>query len=53
MWQCEYRKTHSGFCEQEQATGRDVCYYHAKVVDGLIEADEAAAILDTPTISYS
>jgi len=51
MWQCTYSRTHSGFCEQEKSRGREVCYYHSKVVDGLIEADEAAAILDTPTIS--
>ena len=51
MWQCEYSKTYSGFCEQEKTAGRSQCYYHAKVVDDLITADEAAAILDTPTIS--
>lgn len=58
---CDYTKTVSGKCEQrpvaerfrhsESVLYKSPCYYHDKVAAGLIEADEAAALTDLPTIS--
>lgn len=47
---CEYTKTVAGHCNQQALRNNDVCYYHNKVREGLIETDEMAAIYDLPTI---
>jgi hypothetical protein len=51
-WKCTYTRTYNGHCEQARARNNDTyCHYHQKVVDGLIEVDEQAAIRDLPAIS--
>jgi len=52
VWQCEYTRTVRGDCEQQKARGDRYCYYHQKVTNGLIEADETASLYDMPTISF-
>ena len=50
-WNCTYTRTISGSCDQQKSRGREQCYYHVKVVDKLIEADEESALREMPTIS--
>lgn len=47
---CAYTKTLAGHCSIESMRSSDYCYYHQKVVDGLIETDEQNAVLDLPTL---
>lgn len=47
---CIYDKTISGICPQHRTRNSAFCFYHAKVVKGLIETDEKMALLELPTI---
>lgn len=49
-WNCTYSKTVSGNCDQAKTCSSDYCYYHDKVVEGHIEADEENALRDMPAI---
>lgn len=46
---CTYSKTVSGKCPQ-YVFDSETCYYHTKVVSGLIETDERRVLMDSPTI---
>lgn len=47
---CIYSKTVSGLCPQPRTRESAFCYYHYKVVKGLIETDEKMALLELPTM---
>lgn len=40
---CKYTRTYTGYCEQMAQKHFDCCYYHGKVVVGLIEPDPLLA----------
>lgn len=49
-WKCEYTRTISGKCEQQREKGQDTCYYHTRVREGLVDADEVQSLKDSSTI---
>lgn len=48
---CGYNKTYNGKCEQSVASGNKFCYYHKKVIAGLIESDPVLSMRQSQTIS--
>lgn len=46
---CIYDKTVMGNCPQQALPGNTVCYYHDKVLAGLIETAEDEVMRDMPT----
>lgn len=40
---CKHTRTYTGYCEQMSEKHSDYCYYHGKVVMGLIEPDPLLA----------
>ena len=50
-WQCEYTKTYTGLCEQQKESGKSVCYFHAKVLEGLLESDPNSVMMEMATIT--
>jgi hypothetical protein len=53
VWRCTYDKTYNGTCDQQRQVGKETCYYHTKVVAGLIEVDEDNVMLEMPAISLA
>jgi hypothetical protein len=47
---CNYDKTISGSCPQQVLRGT-YCYYHTKVTDGIIDADEHLSLMESQTIA--
>lgn len=36
---CTFSKTYTGTCDQRSVDSSEYCYYHNKVISGLIESD--------------
>lgn len=58
MQYCDYTRTISGKCSQPPVSAafrhtpdRTACYYHDRVLAGVIETDEAQSLLDMPVIA--
>jgi hypothetical protein len=50
---CKFTKTYNGRCEQSAGAGKDYCYYHSKVLAGIIESDPILSLRQSQTIINS
>lgn len=50
---CSYNKTYNGKCEQSAYLGEEHCYYHKKVIAGLIDSDAVLSLRRSQTIAKS
>lgn len=48
---CQYTKTYNGRCEQSTTSGNDYCYYHRKVMAGIIDSDPLLSLRQSQTIT--
>jgi hypothetical protein len=50
---CKFTKTYNGRCEQTVMFGKDYCYYHSKVLAGIIDSDPLLSLRQSQTITNS
>lgn len=50
---CQFTKTYNGRCEQDAEHLSDYCYYHKKVLAGMIESDPLLSLRQSQTIANS